>query len=74
MISVTNIHVFITEAKSLYKLIIQRTLEVMNYLAHIYLSGDDHPLLKIGNFAADSIKGKAYKKFPQAIQQGILLQ
>ncbi len=73
MISVTNIHVFITEAKSLYKLIIQRTLEVMNYLAHIYLSGDDHPLLKIGNFAADSIKGKAYKKFPQAIQQGILL-
>ncbi|MBW2961410.1 ACP phosphodiesterase [Mesonia aestuariivivens] len=45
----------------------------MNYLAHIYLSGDDDNLLKIGNFVADSIKGKAYKKYPKEIQNGIIL-
>lgn len=45
----------------------------MNYLAHIYLSGDENNLLKLGNFAADSIKGKAYKKYPLAIQHGIIL-
>ena len=44
----------------------------MNYLAHIHLSGDDE-LVTIGNFIADGIKGKNYKKFPKAIQTGILL-
>ena len=44
----------------------------MNYLAHIYLSGDDE-FLKIGNFMADEIKGKSYKNFPLEIQKGILL-
>lgn len=44
----------------------------MNFLAHIYLSGNDD-LLKVGNFMADSIKGKAYKKYPNKIQQGIIL-
>lgn len=44
----------------------------MNYLAHIYLSGDDD-LLKIGNFIADSIKGKKYLKYPPDIQDGIIL-
>ncbi len=44
----------------------------MNYLAHIYLSGDNE-LITIGNFIADGIKGKAYKTYPQAIQTGILL-
>ncbi len=44
----------------------------MNHLAHIYLSGDDDGL-KIGNFIADSVKGKAYLKYPEAIQKGILL-
>ncbi|MFP2994639.1 ACP phosphodiesterase [Spongiivirga sp. MCCC 1A20706] len=44
----------------------------MNFLAHIYLSGnDDH--IKIGNFIADSIRGKKYKEFPKSIQNGILL-
>ncbi|TAF59284.1 MAG: DUF479 domain-containing protein, partial [Flavobacterium sp.] len=28
----------------------------MNFLAHIFLSGDDE-LLKIGNFMADGIRG-----------------
>lgn len=44
----------------------------MNHLAHIYLSGDDDGL-KIGNFIADSVKGKAYLKYPETIQKGILL-
>ncbi|WP_103072624.1 acyl carrier protein phosphodiesterase [Aquimarina sediminis] len=44
----------------------------MNFLAHIYLSGED-PELKIGNFIADSVKGKKYLQYPQRIQQGITL-
>lgn len=44
----------------------------MNYLAHIYLSGEDNDL-KIGNFIADSIKGKQYIKYPKKIQKGIIL-
>ena len=44
----------------------------MNFLAHIYLSGDDDGIT-IGNFIADGIKGKRYRKYPQQIQKGILL-
>lgn len=44
----------------------------MNYLAHIYLSGNDDHIL-IGNFIADGIKGKKYLKYPADIQKGILL-
>jgi acyl carrier protein phosphodiesterase len=44
----------------------------MNYLAHIYLSGDDERI-KIGNFIADGIKGNKYKSYPKNIQLGILL-
>ncbi|WP_136480955.1 acyl carrier protein phosphodiesterase [Cognatitamlana onchidii] len=44
----------------------------MNYLAHIYLSGDND-LVTIGNFIADGIKGKSYKNYPKDIQIGILL-
>lgn len=44
----------------------------MNFLAHIYLSGEDEGIT-IGNFIADGIKGKKYKKFPPQIQKGILL-
>lgn len=44
----------------------------MNYLAHIYLSGDND-LVTIGNFMADGIKGKNYQKYPVEIQIGILL-
>lgn len=44
----------------------------MNYLAHIYLSGDDNSL-KIGNFIADSVKGKKYLEYPEGIKNGILL-
>ncbi|RXJ45609.1 acyl carrier protein phosphodiesterase [Gelidibacter gilvus] len=44
----------------------------MNFLAHIYLSGDNE-LIAIGNFMADSIKGKHYKKYPDELQVGIRL-
>ena len=44
----------------------------MNYLAHIYLSGHND-LVTVGNFIADGIKGKDYKKFDKNIQIGILL-
>ena len=44
----------------------------MNFLAHIYLSGDNKAVT-IGNFIADGIRGKDYKKFPKGIQTGILL-
>lgn len=44
----------------------------MNFLAHIYLSGDND-LIKIGNFMADGIKGKQFVNYPLEIQKGILL-
>lgn len=44
----------------------------MNFLAHIYLSGDND-LLKIGNFMADSIRGHAYENYQADIKNGILL-
>ncbi|MFC5044936.1 ACP phosphodiesterase [Aquimarina hainanensis] len=44
----------------------------MNFLAHIYLSGDDTEL-RIGNFIADAVKGKKFLEFPDRIQQGIIL-
>ncbi|MGC1204153.1 MAG: ACP phosphodiesterase [Flavobacteriaceae bacterium] len=44
----------------------------MNYLAHIYLSGDND-LVTIGNFIADGIKGKNYKKRKREVQIGVLL-
>ena len=43
----------------------------MNFLAHIYLSGDND-LVKIGNFMADGIHGKP-DQFPPDVQKGILL-
>ena len=44
----------------------------MNFLAHIYLSGEDEDII-IGNFIADEIKGNRYLKFPPKISKGILL-
>ena len=35
----------------------------MNFLAHIYLSGDND-FIKIGNFMTDGIRGKDYLKYP----------
>ncbi len=44
----------------------------MNFLAHIYLSGNNEKIA-IGNFISDSVRGKKYKTFPEEIQKGILL-
>lgn len=44
----------------------------MNYLAHIYLSGNDTDL-RIGNFIADSVRGKDFSMFPKRVAQGIIL-
>ena len=44
----------------------------MNFLAHIYLSGDND-FIKIGNFMADGIRGTNYSYYPADIQKGILL-
>jgi acyl carrier protein phosphodiesterase len=44
----------------------------MNYLAHIYLSKEDKEL-RIGNFIADSVRGKDFSMFPDRVAQGIIL-
>jgi acyl carrier protein phosphodiesterase len=44
----------------------------MNFLAHIYLSGDND-LIKIGNFIGDFVKGKELEKYNKNIQIGIKL-
>ena len=48
------------------------TFKKMNFLAHIYLSGEND-LIKIGNFMADGIRGKQFEHFPEDVQKGILL-
>ena len=44
----------------------------MNFLAHIYLSGNNK-MVTIGNFIADGIRSDTYKKYPTDMQKGILL-
>lgn len=44
----------------------------MNFLAHIYLSGQDEELM-IGNFIADFIRGNDFKMFPKRVKKGIRL-
>jgi acyl carrier protein phosphodiesterase len=44
----------------------------MNYLAHIFLSGNEQSL-QIGSFIADFVKGKQLYTYPADIQKGIIL-
>jgi acyl carrier protein phosphodiesterase len=44
----------------------------MNYLAHLVLSGVDKEL-RIGNFIADSVRGKNFSRFPERVAQGIMV-
>ena len=44
----------------------------MNFLAHIYLSGDSREIL-IGNFIGDYVKGKNITGYPDEVKQGIML-
>jgi acyl carrier protein phosphodiesterase len=47
-------------------------LPIMNFLAHIYLSGNNDEI-KIGNFIGDYVKGNKYHIYPENIKNGILL-
>src|SRR5665213_700385 len=42
----------------------------MNYLAHFFLSGDKENLI-LGNFIADSVKGKQIELYAEEIRVGI---
>ena len=44
----------------------------MNYLAHLYLSGEQTEVMA-GNFFADDVKGKAYLNFAPGLQKGMML-
>ncbi len=44
----------------------------MNFLAHLYLSGND-PLVTVGNFMADAIKGRDLSRFDPRVVRGIRL-
>lgn len=44
----------------------------MNFLAHLYLSGNNKELM-IGNFIADHVKGRKFSHFSEEIQKGITL-
>lgn len=44
----------------------------MNYLGHLYLSGND-PQVILGNFMADDVKGRDLSRFPEGVQNGIRL-
>ena len=44
----------------------------MNFLAHIFLSENDDKVM-VGNFIADSVKGKSMHDFPDEIKTGIKL-
>ncbi|QXE92086.1 acyl carrier protein phosphodiesterase [Geomonas subterranea] len=44
----------------------------MNYLFHLYLSGDD-PAILTGNFMGDFVKGPLADRFPERLRQGLEL-
>ncbi len=44
----------------------------MNFLGHLFLSGEE-PLVIVGNFMADAVKGRDLSRFDPAIQRGIRL-
>ena len=44
----------------------------MNFLAHIFLSGDNRNV-QVGNFIGDFVKGSKYKDYESDVKQGILL-
>lgn len=44
----------------------------MNYLAHLYLSGNSEELV-VGNFIGDYVKGRQFENYPGDVSKGILL-
>src|SRR5512136_990596 len=49
-----------------------RKEEEMNFLAHLYLAGDDKGLI-VGNLLGDFVKGRLKGIYPAAIERGIAL-
>lgn len=50
----------------------KKIIAVLNYLAHLYLAGED-PEIVLGNFIADHVKGKQLQLFDPQIQTGIIM-
>jgi len=48
------------------------TLPPLNFLGHLFLSGND-PLVITGNFMADAVKGRDLSRFDPRLQEGIRL-
>ena len=44
--------------------------DCMNFLGHLYVSGED-PLVIVGNFMADGVKGRDLSGWPAKLQKGI---
>jgi len=44
----------------------------MNYLSHIYLSGDSEEVI-LGNFIGDYVKGQQFLNYPDGVAKGIFL-
>ena len=44
----------------------------MNFLAHLFLSGESEKIM-VGNFMGDYVKGRKYENYNTEIQKGILL-
>jgi acyl carrier protein phosphodiesterase len=44
----------------------------MNFLAHLYLSGDSDEIM-LGNFIGDFVKGNKYRDYPEKVAYGIRL-
>jgi acyl carrier protein phosphodiesterase len=44
----------------------------MNFLAHLYLSGEEEEVM-IGNFIADNVKGKQFSQYSEGVAKGIWL-
>ena len=44
----------------------------MNYLAHLYLSGESDDVM-LGNFIGDYVKGNKYLNYEKEVQRGILM-
>ncbi|MDR1895865.1 MAG: ACP phosphodiesterase [Prevotellaceae bacterium] len=44
----------------------------MNFLAHIYLSGNNK-LLMVGNFIGDAVKGRRYEGLQPIVRKGVLM-
>lgn len=44
----------------------------MNFLAHLYLSGDNVDI-RTGNFIGDYVKGRQLERYPDGVQKGIFI-